>query len=92
MPKNRTDPICGIATNKEGKRHIVLGGGNQDTSIDTLDLETWVWKREPKTFPFSACTHHPTTVEYGRSFLIIGGSCGGGVDTKAIYKASYFQF
>ena len=43
--EDRTDAICGIATNKEGKRHIVLGGGYNGeflSSVDSFDLETLV--------------------------------------------------
>ena len=87
MLYNRSHPICGVATNRDGKRHIVVGGGHGgNTAFESLDMETLEWSVE-KPFAFSSFTYATTVVPYGRSFLIIGGYFNG-EDSKDIYWAS----
>ena len=90
MLYKRAHPICGVATNRDGKRHIVVGGGDgANTAFESLDMETLEWTRE-KPFTFSNSTYATTTVSYGRSFLVLGGYHNG-EDSKDIYWASNFH-
>ena len=69
----RSHPICGLATNKDGKRHLVVGGGFRLTDFQSLDMETMEWRVEEKAFLLTDLTYATTVVPYGRSFLVLGG-------------------
>ena len=92
MRISRHHPICGLATNKDGKRHLVVGGGRDGASLrlndfQSLDMETLEWRMEEKAFLFTDLTYATTVVPYGRSFLVLGGM-NNGKDSKDIYWAS----
>ena len=93
MRNARRHPICGLATNKDGKRHLLVGGGYKLTDFQSLDMETLEWRNEEKASLsfFTNLTYATTVVPYGRSFLVLGGWQNGAVpDSKDIYSASNF--
>ena len=93
MSRNRRGMMCGLVTNSQGERKIVIAGGRGERTegVEIFDLQTMQWNKEPEPdFPFdvvSFCKNIP----YGRSFLVIGGLIdheGGVTRADTVYSVS----
>ena len=85
--------MCGLVTNNKGERRIVIAGGRGERTegVEVFNLQTLQWNQEPEPdFPFdqvSFCRN----IQYGRSFLVIGGLIdheGGETMADTVYSVS----
>ena len=79
---------CGLVHNKDDSvKSIVAFGGWNGTNValvEIFDLQNQTWREGANPFPIA--TNGPTVVQYGRTFLAIGGRVDGPMDIDTIYK------
>ncbi len=70
MPIEKEDCQAGLVTYPDGKKGILVAGGDYDSSSYFLDLETLTWERKAS---LPTDIHLGASVPFENSFLIVGG-------------------
>merc|ERR1712038_1069290 len=82
--------MCGLVVDNRGNRKVVIACGEESAgqalaSVESFNLQTMQWYREEIDFPFTP-VWHPRNIQWGRTFLSVGGYNPETGDADFIYR------
>lgn len=86
MAETRYGPICGTITRDDGETEVVVAGGKSETEVfkstEIFSLSDMAWRSGPD---LPLAIESATAVQFGDSFLAIGGVDANGTHLKTFY-------
>jgi hypothetical protein len=87
--QTRTSPFAGLVTFPDGRKEVVVAGGEFQTSTEIFSFDDMTWRNGPNDIPTDgAALFFGASVQFEDTFLAVGGTDGHalGVVTTTIFK------